>query len=108
MARLCDYDATHEVIRDEKGEIIELRCTYDEDTLGKNPANRKVKGVIHWVSCSRKLMLCGYLSRCWSTIALFNDANPAREDDFMQFLNHDSLESAARLTVVNLHWQIKP
>lgn len=39
-----------EVIKDEQGEIIELRCHYDEETLGKNPEGRKVKGVIHWVS----------------------------------------------------------
>ena len=35
------------------GEIIEIRCTYDPDTLGKNPEGRKVRGVIHWVSASR-------------------------------------------------------
>ena len=39
-----------EVIRDELGEISELRCSYDPDTLGKNPPDRKIKGVIHWVS----------------------------------------------------------
>ncbi|MCW9047312.1 MAG: glutamine--tRNA ligase/YqeY domain fusion protein [Gammaproteobacteria bacterium] len=38
------------VIKDEQGEIVELRCSYDPDTLGKNPEGRKVKGVIHWVS----------------------------------------------------------
>lgn len=37
------------VVRDADGEIIELRCTYDADTLGKNPEGRKVAGVIHWV-----------------------------------------------------------
>jgi len=40
------------VIKDEQGEIIELRCSYDPDTLGKNPEGRKVKGVIHWVSAA--------------------------------------------------------
>ena len=39
-----------EAIKDAAGEIIELRCSYDPDTLGQNPAGRKVKGVIHWVS----------------------------------------------------------
>jgi len=38
------------VVKDGAGEIIELRCTHDPDTLGKNPEGRKVKGVIHWVS----------------------------------------------------------
>ena len=39
-----------EVIKNDQGEIIELRCSYDPDTLGANPEGRKVKGVIHWVS----------------------------------------------------------
>jgi len=41
-----------EVIKDDSGEIIELRCVYDPETLGKNPEGRKVKGVIHWVSAT--------------------------------------------------------
>jgi len=39
-----------EVIKDDNGEITALHCTYDPDTLGKNPQDRKVKGVIHWVA----------------------------------------------------------
>jgi glutaminyl-tRNA synthetase len=77
-----------DVIYDAAGEIIELRCTYDDATLGKNPVDRKVKGVIHWVSASH--------AHAISVIQydrLFHDANPAREDDFMQFLNHDSLRT---------------
>lgn len=41
-----------EVIKDATGEITELRCAYDPETLGKNPEGRKVKGVIHWVSAA--------------------------------------------------------
>jgi len=41
-----------QVIKDDQGEIVELRCSYDPDTLGKNPEGRKVKGVIHWVSAA--------------------------------------------------------
>ena len=41
-----------EVVRGEDGAISELRCSYDADTLGKNPADRKIKGVIHWVSAN--------------------------------------------------------
>jgi len=40
----------NEVIKDVAGNVVELRCTYDEDTLGKKPEGRKVKGVVHWVS----------------------------------------------------------
>lgn len=77
-----------EAIYDEQGNIVELRCTYDADTLGKNPPDRKVKGVIHWVSSAQALPVTVY-----QYDRLFNDANPAREDDFLQFLNHDSLQT---------------
>jgi len=40
-----------ELAKDSEGRVIELRCSIDHDTLGKNPAGRKVKGVIHWLSC---------------------------------------------------------
>ncbi|MBD3648173.1 MAG: glutamine--tRNA ligase, partial [Pseudomonadales bacterium] len=43
----------NEVIRDDDDNIVELRCSYDPDTLGKNPEGRKVRGVIHWVSAGR-------------------------------------------------------
>lgn len=39
-----------EVIKDTDGRVVELICSVDHDTLGKNPEGRKVKGVIHWVS----------------------------------------------------------
>lgn len=77
-----------DVIYDDKGKIAEIRCTYDPDTLGKNPVDRKVKGVIHWVSCTKAHPVTIY-----QYDRLFNDANPAREDDFLQFLNHDSLQT---------------
>jgi len=42
-----------EVVKDEKGEIKELRCTYDpESKSGGSAANRKVKGTLHWVSAN--------------------------------------------------------
>ena len=75
-----------DVIRDAEGNAIELRCTYDENTLGKNPEDRKVKGVIHWVSAAQ-----AYPVTIYQYDRLFHDPNPAREDDFMQFLNQDSL-----------------
>ncbi|KTC78370.1 glutamine--tRNA ligase/YqeY domain fusion protein [Legionella brunensis] len=76
-----------DVIRDERGNVTELRCTYDENTLGKNPTDRKVKGVIHWVSCkeAHPVTILQY-------DRLFTDSNPAREEDFLQFLNKESLE----------------
>jgi glutaminyl-tRNA synthetase len=43
----------NEIVRDANGQIVELKCTYDPQTRGKNPTDgRKVKGVIHWVSAA--------------------------------------------------------
>lgn len=77
----------HDFVTNEHGEVVELRCTYDEKTLGKNPEDRKVKGVIHWVSCAEAHPVTIY-----QYDRLFTDANPAREDDFLQFINNDSLK----------------
>jgi len=75
-----------DVIYDEAGEIKELRCTYDDATLGKKPEGRKVKVVIHWVSVDT-----AHPIEIYQYDRLFHDENPGREDDFLQFLNHDSL-----------------
>lgn len=76
-----------DVIRDASGEVCEIRCTYDPNTLGKNPEDRKVKGVIHWVSSQHAHPVTIY-----QYDRLFLDANPAREEDFIQFLNPNSLK----------------
>src|SRR5690554_7532762 len=41
-----------EVVRDDSGEIVELKCEYDPNTLGVNPEGYKPNGVIHWVSAT--------------------------------------------------------
>jgi glutaminyl-tRNA synthetase len=74
-----------DVIYDESGGIQELRCTYDDQTLGKKPEGRKVKGVIHWVSVDT-----AHSIEIYQYDRLFHDENPGREEDFLQFLNHDS------------------
>lgn len=75
------------VIKNDAGEIIELRCQYDENTLGKNPPDRKVKGVIHWVSATESAVA---EIRCYDR--LFNIPNPAAEEDFIASVNPDSLK----------------
>ncbi|PVZ68969.1 glutamine--tRNA ligase/YqeY domain fusion protein [Pelagibaculum spongiae] len=75
-----------EVIKDESGEIIELRCSYDENTLGVNPEGRKVRGVIHWVSASH-----GKQAEVRIYDPLFSQANPMAAEDFLSTLNPDSL-----------------
>lgn len=73
--------------RDEQGNISCIYCSYDEQTLGKDPADgRKVKGVIHWVSASH-----GLKAQVNLYDRLFAVANPAAEDDFLAALNPDSL-----------------
>ena len=78
-----------EVIKDSHGDIIELRCSYDPETLSKNPEGRKVKGVIHWVSASQ-----GIIAEVRLYDRLFNHPNPdaAKEGkDFTAYLNPESL-----------------
>ena len=77
----------HDIIKDEAGKIIELRCTYDVDTLGKKPEGRKVKGVIHWVAEQQALSATIRLYK-----RLFTEANPDSEDNFLDVINPDSLE----------------
>lgn len=74
-----------DVIHDEEGNVVELRAHCDMDTLGKNPVDRKVKGVIHWVSAAQAHPITVY-----QYDRLFTDANPAREEDFLQFINPHS------------------
>ena len=83
-----------EVIKDEAGNIIELRCIYDPDTLGKKPEGRKVKGVIHWVSEQQSL-----IAEIRLYDRLFRLANPESEDNFIDALNPDSLETLANCRV---------
>ncbi len=77
-----------EVVRDDSGEIVELRCSYDPDTLGVNPEGRKVRGVIHWVSASE-----GIAAEVRLYDRLFTDAAPDghKGEDFLSYLNPESL-----------------
>jgi glutaminyl-tRNA synthetase len=86
-----------EVLRDDRGEIVELRCTYDPATRGGGaPDGRKVKGTIHWVSSRHALEAGVRLSD-----RLFVQANPAgdKETDYRTHINPDSLN---RLTSCRL------
>lgn len=54
--RYAYFIKCEEVIKDASGEIVELRCTYDPQTLGGSaPDGRKVKGTIHWVDAARSI-----------------------------------------------------
>jgi glutaminyl-tRNA synthetase len=77
----------NEVIKNGEGIVTELRCTYDADTLGKNPEGRKVKGVIHWVSEPH-----AHLAEIRLYDRLFKVPNPDNEENFLDAINPDSLE----------------
>ena len=80
-----------EVIKDSHGEIIELRCSYDPDTLEANPEGRKVRGVIHWVSARH-----GIAAEVRLYDRLFGHPTPdAAEEggDYKAHLNPDSLRT---------------
>jgi glutaminyl-tRNA synthetase len=72
---------------DEDGNINTIYCTYDSDTLGKNPTDgRKVKGVIHYVESSKAIS-----AEFKIYDRLFLDPNPSQFDDMSSVLNPDSL-----------------
>ena len=86
--RYAYYITCTDVIKDESGNIIELRCTYDPETRGgKSADGRKVKGTIHWVSIPHALPVQVNLYD-----RLFNTPNPAAQDNFLEDLNPDSLQ----------------
>jgi len=74
--------------RDDAGNVTTVYCTYDPETLGKNPSDgRKVKGVIHFVEATKAVAAEFRLYD-----RLFSVANPAKEDNFESVLNECSLE----------------
>ncbi len=77
------------VVKDEEGNIVELRCTYDPETRGGNaPDGRKVKGTIHYVAAPTAAKIEG---RVYDR--LFTVPNPGMNDvDYLTELNSDSLK----------------
>ena len=80
-----------EVIRDETGEVVELRCSYDPETGGGSlpEGRKKVKGIIHWVSAAH-----GVAVEVRLYDRLFQVANPTgdKQTDYRTHLNPESLE----------------
>ena len=67
-----------EVIYDDQGEVVELRCSHDPETQHGLPKDRKVKGFLHWVSVrdaeQADVQIPGHL---------FQSENPEEEGDFL-------------------------
>ncbi len=79
-----------DVVKDEDGNITEIRCTYDPETRSGLPGStRKVKGTLHWVDANSAI---DATARIYDR--LFCVENPAAETDrdFREMLNPDSLK----------------
>ncbi len=90
--RYAYFITCKEVIKDENGEIVELRCTYDPETRGGNaPDGRRVRGTIHWVSAPH-----AFEAEVRLYDRLFDHPYPDRAKEegktFKDYLNPNSLE----------------
>ncbi|MGD8556667.1 MAG: glutamine--tRNA ligase, partial [Chromatiales bacterium] len=95
-----------EVVKGEDGEIVELRCSYDPDTLGVNPPDRKIRGVIHWVSAE-----FGVPAEIRLYDRLFNHPAPDADkeiEDWKQHLNPESLVVVDRAWIEPLLAEAQP
>jgi glutaminyl-tRNA synthetase len=80
-----------DVIKNDRGEVVELRCTYDPATRGgDSPDGRKVKATLHWVSAAHAVEAEVRLYD-----HLFNRPDPGADGDFLSDLNPESFEVIA-------------
>jgi len=80
------------VVKDENGEITEIHCTYDTDSLsgsGTEASQRKVKGTLHWVSIKHALKA---EVRVYDRLFTEEAPDNQKDKDFKDFLNPDSLK----------------
>jgi glutaminyl-tRNA synthetase len=80
------------VVKDENGEIIEIHCTYDEESKsgsGSEASKRKVKGTIHWVSIKHAVQA---EVRLYDRLFTNEAPDSHRDRDFKEFINPDSLK----------------
>ncbi|MGH9577077.1 MAG: glutamine--tRNA ligase, partial [Terriglobales bacterium] len=82
------------VVKNEKGEVVEIRCTYDPATRGGNaPDGRKVKATIHWVSAAHAI---DAEVRLYDKLFTVPDPNQVEDGkDFTSNLNPNSLETVS-------------
>ena len=88
--RYAYFITCEEIIKDENGEIIELRCRYDPATRGGSaPDGRRVKATLHWVSAQHALEA---EARLYDSLFSVADPEGDEERDFTDFINPDSLQ----------------
>ena len=75
------------VIKDDSGKVIKLLCHVDLETLGKNPEDRKVKGVIHWLHADSAIE-----AKVRNLERLFTEEKPEAdlEKHFTEYFNQES------------------
>jgi glutaminyl-tRNA synthetase len=100
-----------EAVKDADGKVVELRCTIDHDTLGKNPEGRKVKGVIHFLACDQALPA---EIRLYDRLFTVPEPDADKEKNFLDYINPDSLkvvqgwvESVVRDAAPETHFQFE-
>ena len=87
--RYAYFITCEEVIKDDKGNIVELHCKYDPKSKGGNaPDGRKVKATLHWVSAAHSID-----AEVRKYDRLFQIPDPDKEDNFMDSINPKSLET---------------
>jgi len=79
----------NEVIKNDKGEITELYCTYDPETKSGSASSRSVKGTIHWVSAEHAVKA---EVRLYDRLFTVEDPDADDDKDFKEFLNPHSLD----------------
>ncbi|MDN3652250.1 glutamine--tRNA ligase [Thalassotalea ponticola] len=90
--------------KDDEGNVTTVYCTYDPNTLGKNPEDgTKPKGVIHWVSAEQSLP-----AEIRLYDRLFTVPNPGGEEDFTKVINPESLVVLSNARVEPYLAQAKP
>ncbi len=85
------YITCQEAIKNEEGEVVELRCTYDPESRGGwAPDGRRVRGTLHWVSAPHAI---DAEVRLYDRLFNVPDPFDAEEgEDYTAYLNPDSLE----------------
>lgn len=85
------YVRCEEVVKDENGNVVELRCTYDPESRGgSTPDGRKVKGTLHWVSAAHavdaEVRLFDHL------FTLENPGAVPEGENWLDYINKDSMQ----------------
>lgn len=99
--RYAYYVTCTDVIKDDAGNITELRCTYDPETRGGQSADgRKVKGTLHWVSASEHVTA---EVRLYDRLFSVEQPDGSKDQDFKDFLNRESLQTITARVESSMH-----